>query len=253
MPSHLSSLGFPTASAEAVSQYVRWAVEQGEVVPASRGSYIVWAPGQGVQLWVQVDPEDRIVGLQPHFGGKARMRVALTERVTRPDDSILDGGFYAWADPRGAASDGGAYPFVFDAPDFDLWRAVVLPTVTDIQVAAFAHELRAYPDDEAYYAAQQQKPGFAAEAFIPAGLFAVGAGETTPPRALAIFSGHAVDASLRTNSATGGLFYTARVRTHGGELDVVADPEVVIGGLARGVVVSGSFWLSGRVVETRGR
>lgn len=56
--------------------------------------------------------------------------------------------FHGWADPDDGNPESGAYPFVFDAPDYILHDAVKLPAVFDVQLAAFAHELDAYASDE---------------------------------------------------------------------------------------------------------
>lgn len=55
--------------------------------------------------------------------------------------------------------------------------------------------------------------------------------------------------ALLTNPATGARFLWAKVRTLGGEADVVADSEVLRGTVVEGGVVFGSFWLSGRLLE----
>lgn len=45
-------------------------------------------------------------------------------------------------------------------------------------------------------------------------------------------------------------FCWAKVRTLGGEMDVVADPQILEGFLVKDGVVSGSFWLSGRILNS---
>jgi hypothetical protein len=52
-----------------------------------------------------------------------------------------------------------------------------------------------------------------------------------------------------TNPHTQQAFWWARVRTLGGEFDVVADPEIVEGTIVQGGVIGGSAWLSGRIVQ----
>ena len=167
----------------------------------------------------------------------------------RLDDSILVGAFQGWAEPSGDDPESGSYPFVFDVPDYDRYHSLELPVVLGVQVAAFAHKLEAYASDEAYYAAQHREPKFAAESFIPSGLFTLGGEAMTPPQALAILTGHVLDTALLTNPATGATFHWAWVRTLGGEVDVAADPEVPTGSLVPGGVISGSFWLSGRLLN----
>ena len=179
------------------------------------------------------------------------MRVRLESRVERGDDPA-DGGFYAWslADTESKDLEDEIYPFVFDVPDYGLHHALELPAMVNVQLAAFAHEAEAYPDEDAYRSAQQQKydgPGFAAESFIPSGLFQPGGEETSHPEAFAILSGTVLRAETLVNPAGGASFHWAKVRTLGGEVDLVADPEVLVGELSEGGVISGTFWLSGRI------
>jgi hypothetical protein len=51
------------------------------------------------------------------------------------------------------------------------------------------------------------------------------------------------------NETTGDAFWWARVRTLGGEIEVVADPVLLTGPVTPGAVVQGSFWLSGRLPD----
>src|SRR5205085_36715 len=131
-----------------------------------------------------------VVGLNPHYAGRTHMRVGLTVRVPRPESSILDGAFHGWADPMEAEPESGQYPFVFDVPDYGLTGAVVVPSICEVQLTAFAHELQAYESEAAYAATQSGAVKFATESFIPAGLFNAATNEqNTPPQAYAIFTG----------------------------------------------------------------
>ena len=248
MPSHLSSIGF-SAQAEALERYIARAAVEGEAIAVDGGRYVKWPAGQDAQLWLQVSRSDLLVGLNPHFTGQGRMHVGLTSRVTRSGDNVLDGAFHGWANPDSDDANSGAYPLVFDTPDHDVYRAVKLPIVLDVQLSSFAHRLDAYPSDEAFYDSQQREPKFAAESFIPSGLFKPTEDAIDPPRAYAIFTGHVLRTALLTNPATEARFHWAWVRTLGGEVDVVADPEVLNGRLVEGGVVSGSFWLSGQLPD----
>jgi hypothetical protein len=248
MASHLSSIGFHVETEEDFGRLVALAVEGGESFDAPAGSYVLWSPGKGVELWFQFNRDGEIVGLNPHFAGRALMHVALTQRVPRPEHSPLDGAFYGWADPHGGEDfERGQYPFVFDAPDFALHDDLNFPSGHEVQLAAFAHELDVYENDEAYRAAQSEDIMMAPESFIPSGLFSPEGGRAEQPKAFAIITGHVLETAIITNPATRLEFCAAKVRTLGGEVDVVADPETLNGFLAVGGVVSGSFWLSGRL------
>ena len=82
--------------------------------------------------------------------------------------------------------------------------------------------------------------------FIPAGLF--GDSRDSPP-ALVDFAGHVVEAAVLKNSLTGDPFYWALVDTFGGHFDVVIDSALLPDVPLAGGVLSGRFWLSGRIVS----
>ncbi len=250
MPSHMSDIGFPMEREEDYRQLATLALEKGEALETANGVYVKWSPDEQVELWVLMDQDETIVGLSPHFSGSARMRVALTERVSRPDGGALEGAFRGWADPRGDHPESGDYQFVFDVPDYDLNRAVALPSVLDVQLAAFAHELEAYESNEAYKTAQGDVgKKIAPESFLPVGLWTPRGELVDVPEAYAILTGHVLETSIITNPITDSDFCWARIRTLGGELDMVADPLMLNGFLVKGGIISGSFWLSGRLPD----
>lgn len=247
MPSHLSDIGFQIETQEAFQQLAFRAYEEGEAFETKEGTYVRWSPGEGIELWLQLDAEDDIIGINPHFTGSSLMRVGLTQRLSRADGSPLEGAFYAWANPVGDDPVAGDYPFVFDAPDYYLNSAIILPAIMNVQLSAFAHELQSYESDEAYDASQPEDIKFASESFIPSGMFTPDGGSVDPPQAHAIFTGHVLETSIVTNPVADNEFIWAKVRTLGGEVDVVADPVLLNGPIIKGGVVSGSFWLSGKL------
>ena len=209
MASHLSDIGFRAQAAGEWEALVRHAVEHGQrlEVPGA-GAYLRWAPGAGAELWVQVDRDDSLVGLNPHFAGDGRLRFgALELRPGKP--GTLDGSLHGWADPPAEDPHEGIYPLLVDLPDAHLVQLhLVLPSVVTLQVAAFAHELACYQDEAAYYAAQERAPRFAAESLIPTGLFAQ-QGEVE--RAEAVFAGRVLGAEARINPASGVAWLSGRV------------------------------------------
>ena len=253
MPSHLSDIGFDFTSDEEFSELAYQAYELGARLRVEQGVYLHWSPGEGVEIWGQLDHEETFIGLNPHFAGDSVMSVGLTARLERAEASVLDGAFHGWASPSGDNAESGHYPFVFDAPDFLLCDSVKLPSVIDVQIAAFAHELSAFESEEAYYASQSEEPKFAAESFIPSGLFTPEMESVEPPQAHAILTGHILNTALRINPVTKSEFLWAKVQTFGGVFDVVADPLIVNGVVVEGGIIHGSFWLSGRLRNTEGK
>lgn len=246
MASHLSDIGFRVESDKDFEELAFQVCREGHVLPVAAGSYVRWAPGGGVELWAQLDQDDEVIGLNPHFRGESVMKVGLTEKLSRPDDTPLDGAFHAWAHPQNSDPKSGEYPFVFDVPNSQLCTPR-LPAIVQVQLAAFAHELQTYESEEAYEQSQPEIK-FASESFIPTGLFSPGGEITQPPQSHAIFTGHVLKTALLTNPVTDEIFCWAKVRTLGGEIDVVADPETLGGPVVSGGVLSGSFWLSGIVL-----
>src|SRR4051794_40174333 len=87
MPNHMTTLGFAASAEQDVAQLAMIAARQGQPLPGNGGTYYRWSPGAGIELWAQADPDGRIIGLNPHFAGVARMRVGLIERIAREGDS----------------------------------------------------------------------------------------------------------------------------------------------------------------------
>jgi hypothetical protein len=253
MPSHLSDIGFDLNTEEEFSELAYQAYERGARLRVKQGVYLHWSPGEGVEIWGQLDHEENFIGLNPHFAGDCVMRVGLTARIERDEASMLDGAFHGWASPSGDDAESGWYPFVFDAPDFRLCDSVKLPSIVEAQIAAFAHELSVFESEEAYYSSQSEGPKFAAESFIPAGSFTLDMESVEAPQAHAILTGHVLNTALRINPVTKSEFLWAKVQTLGGVFDVVADPLIVNGAVVEGGIIHGLFWLSGRLRNTDGK
>jgi hypothetical protein len=246
MASHFACLGFGDGAHLPDQDRLISEILDGERTRTDAGTYVRRSSGSGAELWLQLDPTGEIIGLNPHFSGHGSMRARLLRVISRQDESPLDGAFYAWSDPRAEQDpESGEYPFVFDCPDARLHTSLALPRIVTVQLAAFAHELAAYADDTAFAKAQAQAPGFAPESVIPAGLFT--SDGNTVPTAHAIFAGHVRRAERRRNAFTGSEFWWALVETLGGTIDVIAEPDTIVGSLQIGGVAQGTFWLSGRI------
>jgi hypothetical protein len=249
MASHMTALGFPVSTESDFRHYTYQASEFGQTIEAFSGSYTLWAPGHGIELWVQTNLHKRIIGMNPHFNGRARIRTLLTRRIMRREHSILDGTFYGWINPSHDDPSSRAYPFVFDAPDYDLYNELELPHVANVQLAAFAHTLQGYDSEEAFKQAQEESTRCVPESFTPSGLFSSGPhrGHKESNQPQAIISGHVLATQKIVNPVTDQQFYWALVHIPGGEVDIVADPQVVQGKISVNGIVKGTFWLSGRL------
>lgn len=246
MPNHFAAVGFVVRDRDQLGVLAAHAIENGEAVRVPGGEYYRWAPGAGAELWLQV-AGGRVIGLAPHFAGGTAMDAGIVGRVLLPDDNALEGCLHAWANPPAdGAPDAGDYPFVFAVPDYRALDRMPVPAPARVQIAAFAHELKVHASEEAYLASQQTELKFAPESFIPSGMFGA---EDAAPVPLALINGRVLAAERRMNPA-GGAFWWMHVRTLGGEVDVVAEEEMVAESPVAGGIVSGEFYLSGRVAPS---
>jgi hypothetical protein len=176
------------------------------------------------------------------------VRALLEARVTRIHPHRARRHLPGWANPPSDGSAGGDYPFAFDCPDAAVNDALDLPALVTLQVAAFAQQITVH-DSEAAYRAHQATEGtyFDSRSFVPSGLISPSGEPVTPPESHALVAGHVIEAAPRMNSVTGHPYWWALVDTIGGTFDVVVDPPLLTGPIRPGNIVSGWFWLSGRV------
>ena len=249
MPSQFSTIGFSITSGEDLAALASEVADKADRISTPPGEYLKWAPPSGEQLWLQISPEGDAMGLSAHFAGKSSIRVAIEARVTRPSHTPLEGTFLAWANPPAGAATGGDYPFAFDCPDAATHLELELPVTVTAQVAAFAQQLTVYESPRAF-AAEQARQGLdtPSRSFIPSGLVAPSGEPVTPPEPHALISGHVLEAAVRANTLSGTPYWWALVESVGGTFDVVIDPELLPGQPQAGNVLSGWFWLSGRLL-----
>ncbi len=250
MPSHLSSIGVPITSSEALQALASRLLPDADVYGTAAGRYFRCRSASGAELWLQADRKKRLMGANPHFAGASRVRLGLTERFHHPDDTELDGAFHAWVEPPEDDPTTGTYPLVFDVPDAARFRSLALPRVEEVQLAAFAHELSVWPSEAAYLEAHAERdsPALAVRSFVPSGLFTAQGEPAADREAQAILTGVVQHAERLDNEHGGGAFYWLLVDSFGGSFDVVCDPELLEQSPPEGAVVQGAFWLSGRLL-----
>jgi hypothetical protein len=249
--SNLSSIGFGVQTEKELRIILEEALQKGYAVPADGGQYICYSDPSGAELWMQLNAKNEFIGFNPHFKGNSKRKVGITE-VLDNMHTELDGSLYAWASPATPDDpESGEYPFVFEMPDLKGYGPFQLPKVTEIQLSAFGHDVTLYDSEMAFAEGQGSEVKFAAQSFIPTGLFNANDNEESnqPIAATGLFAGTITHYERKQNEMTGHLFYWLLVETLGGPIDVVLDPilvpqEPVIGG-----VLHGQFWLSGRFAE----
>lgn len=245
MPNHMTAVGFPVNGDVEFNHYAVITQFNGQLIETGAGAYRRLAAGSGVELWLEEDDQGTLKQMNPHFFGTARMRVRIVNRVVTPRGATVNNAFEAWADPEGDYGDEpGAFPFVFDSPDFHLYDSMELPTIEEVQIAAFAEDVSVYRSEAELRAADTGALEYAVESFVPLHHFA---GEGAMSVAYAKISGRVIETRMIENQRTPESFCWARLRTYGGELDMVADHALLERTPEEGDIIFGYFWLSGRI------
>lgn len=251
MVSNLSTIGLAFADDGVFNAAMgRLAAGAERRVTTPVGDYAVWRSSSAAELWFHMTPGNpEPIGLTPFFDGRSKAIVRATERIKRPEDSPFEGALLAWMAP--GADGAGAYPFVFDAVDFAALAGHALPADLTVRIAGFAHQVRAFPTPGAYEATQTSDPKFAAQSFLPIGMFAAAApdaGAAQSPASTALLTGRVAAHRRLTNEETGQAFHWLLVDSFESSFDIVADPEAVEGEIVENGVVEVSCWLFGRTL-----
>lgn len=251
--SNLSDIGFPTPDDQAVNEMIMHVLELAKPIQCEQGFYLKFSDASGAEIYLQGNFDQELVGFNPHFAGKSKRKVGITQAIER-DSSELDGGFHARADPSDSETAvSGEYPFIFDVPDFRIAEIEQFPIVKDIQLTAFAsNDFQIFASEKDYFDSQDSDFKYAAKSFVPVGLFSFDENENidlNAVRPVGKFAGEIKEFELKTNQLSGQQFYWFLIETLGGETDVVADPKFVTIEPQIGGIVSGQFWLSGRVYD----
>ena len=138
-------------------------------------------------------------------------------------------------------------------PDFRLVETEKFPVEKDIQLTAFAsNDFQIFASEDDFFDSQESELKYASKSFVPIGLFSFDENENIDlnvVRPIGKFAGEIKASDLRTNQLSGQDFYWFLVETLGGEIDVVADPKFVTEEPKVGGIVSGQFWLSGKIYD----
>ncbi len=246
--SHLSDIGFgfesPNEFLEFVQQVVNTDGNLGFTSP--NGHYMLWTKGNGVELWIHADQDKQLNGCGIHYRGEGRIRAHITQTFLS-GETPLHGCLYGWLNPSDENNPySGELPFAASIPNFDFVADPLLrsPVVT-LQIAAFVEkELRCYMSDGAYHSVRGRSAA-PSEVFEPTWDQGDSPGE---PSAQALCGGRVVSVEMKTNPATDLPFYALLVKTRGGTIDMVADPETLRGRPVEGGIVQANCWLSASVL-----
>jgi hypothetical protein len=206
----------------------------------------------GAELWIGLKKLEggqlELGSVNPGFAGDGRVKAKIVGDVSDPQWKPFEIAVRA-------TFAGDEVPFVFDLADPRQAAQAKPGKAVAVSLTGFSLDAQIFRDEKAYRSAQKKdgaRIAFAANHFIPSGLFDVEAGgmaDAAKPTAHADFAGTVLKSELRSNAAGRGRFWWALLRTYGDyTIDVVLDPKQVKLAPTPGTVVSGRFWLSGRLV-----
>lgn len=243
------SIGFPVETVEDGEAIARRAMEKGGTVKTPNSTYVRYQDPSGAEIWLLLGKFGDVLDINPHFAGKSRRLVCLTNTVGR-QGSEMDGAFYCWAEPEKENDPkSGLYPFVFDVPDMHTMGTIAFPRNCEMQMTAFAHDMRVHDNEKEFDDSQIDQVKFASFAFVPTGLFSQTGHPMDTMEAFGTFAGKIKDFELKNNELTGLDYYWMLVETYGGEVDVVSDPAILNKRPILGGIAFGDFWLSGRLID----
>jgi len=251
MATHLECLGFEVNSLDEFTRLMKLTARKGKPVFSRKGTYWQWNIGNGVTLIASMDKTGKLTGLTPHYISSTTQVVGLVKCIPNPLFN-MEGGFKAWAKPnydlRNSPSNiFGDYPFIFDSPTFDWESSIQLPVHARIQLIGFAHSLETHKDSTRGTKSKVAQFDLDEEFFIPTSTFQESAKDIVEPTAS--FGGKVLACEKRINPYTSKAYYVMNVQTYSMVLDVLLPDEVISRNIEPGDFFSGSFWLSGTILE----
>lgn len=215
------------------------------------GSALVrWAVDTGPEIWTHIDRAGEVVGAVPFFSTKTVYRISVTGTGEDPDEE-MEGWIDGWLEPSEDDEPySGAFPLRVSLVNYALarHRLTTFPSVHRIELVALAHEADLYKDEAAY----SKAPG---EVYRPpVGIFASSAhfaadGESQSfSEATALLTARISSARLLMNAETSESYWWIQVSVGGVTLHTFADRETLGGEPLEGQILSGSFWLLGRLL-----
>jgi len=252
MANHFSPIGFSVDSLESLGQLVDRLWPHAEPFPSNQGVYWVWTASSGAQLVIQEGLGGELVGTTPCFEGESRNMVRVNEIIHRQSDSPLEGAFAGWLSPSDDDPFDGACQICFDVCDFDRHSSFFgrQSRQLEVQLSAFPEAITLYPDCESFDSEESGECSLSSQGLIPLGLLGFDGSPESEPSSHVVLNGHILKVEKKINSSSGRAFYWALVESFGGCFDVLIDPQSCEGVPVVGGVVSGTFWVVGRVISS---
>lgn len=230
---HYTGIGLPLTEQSHFEEALPRLLDAAQtLVQGNALTYYVYTDSSMAQVWLGTDDKG-VLSFEPFFQGKAQRELYL--------DSIFpaDNGT-ALISARLSENREAAQPLMFSVPDGDTLKENQIGSTAQVLLAAFAEDVRLFADAEAYQQASVRL-NHPLPALRPAGQ---NGGE-----AYVLLTGTLTTVEKRLNEFGGRPFYHLTIATEGGDLEAVADVDLLADAPQAGRVIQGLFWLAGRVIE----
>jgi len=250
MANNLTSLGIYVNSPEELIEFLIKASKYSERIDCEHGCFEKWMSKTGAELWTHINEEGKIKGFSLFYNGESNLPVRITEKIEKETYNNFEALLYAWVNPDEDDPYSGDYPIAFDCVNFPIVKKMEFPCIKNIKLSAFACELTVYLSEDDYYSKQKGEQRFASRSFVPSGALPPDLDTSKQYEIFpeAIFTGIILDYKKHENELSGKEFYWIKTETYGGiVIDVVADINLVENEPNKNGVISGRFYLSGKI------
>lgn len=251
MSSHFACVGFPVTDMEGYWALARRAAAEGVRMETPAGGALVrWAVGNGPEVWTQVDPAGDVVGATPYFSPSASFRISVTGSGEDPEERF-EGWIDGWLEPTEEDEPfSGLFPLRITLVDYAISsrRLTRYPALHRVELIALAHEADVFADEAAYKAAPGDVFRLPMQSFVSTAHSS--ADEPQPfAEATALASGTVIEAASMINPATEATFWRVGLATQSMTLPGFIAPADAGGAIRPGQILSGGFWLLGRLLD----
>lgn len=246
MTTPLASVGFKTFSPEESLQLATVVAEKGQRIGTAAGYYVALTTETGSQLWAKLDEQNRPYAITPHYQGQSRNTVLLAQRI-KYSNKPLDGRFLCWVNPNhntpGIGGLPGDYTIIFESPDYAYYSFMEVPCHATVQFTATARDMAVFSSVEDYnnYPNRICNVSTVMNSSTTAG--------SEPAYHPEIYlCGTVEETKVLENPLTHYYFQWALVKVGNGYFDVCADTAMLESPMAKGGVIAGNFYVSGKLI-----
>ena len=191
--------------------------KEGRPIRGNGVTYVFIRDESGAELWAQMDGQQQLIGMNPHYHAQTTLPVTLERHISRPENP-LDGAFFASAGPEKCSQ------FVFDLPDARLYGDRDLPQTAQLNLVGFAEVIEENDTEKVD------------------GIYGL-----DPVQARARVVGRVSASAFRINCRTGRAYLWIEVDLGFGKMEVVSLSSGWKGLPPVHTEISTEVWLSGRI------